>query len=151
MTLNKTLAFGTLVSLCEELGWGTSLVVQWLSLRAPTAEGMGLNPGQGTKIPHAAWWSQKAGGGEWIRMIKSIPSSCWNPCFSYPVCGSSVISKELAVYIHFPLHCKCQRRWWGGFCHHSGWQVLCIMWIRGCLLHAFCSLHHVNPFIKTVW
>ena len=80
MTLNKTLAFGTLVSLCEELGWGTSLVVQWLSLQASTAEGMDLNPGQGTKIPHAAWWSQKVGGKKWMRMIKSIPSSCWNPC-----------------------------------------------------------------------
>ena len=32
---------------------GTSLVVQWLRLHAPNAEGMGLIPGQGTKIPHA--------------------------------------------------------------------------------------------------
>ena len=33
---------------------GTSLVVQWLRLHAPTAGGAGLIPGQGTKIPHAA-------------------------------------------------------------------------------------------------
>ena len=33
---------------------GTSLAVQWLRLRASTAGGMGLIPGQGTKIPHAA-------------------------------------------------------------------------------------------------
>ena len=32
---------------------GTSLVVQWLGLRASTAGGMGLIPGQGTKIPYA--------------------------------------------------------------------------------------------------
>ena len=32
---------------------GTSLAVQWLRLRAPSAGGMGLIPGWGTKIPHA--------------------------------------------------------------------------------------------------
>ena len=38
---------------------GTSLVVQWLRLHASTAGAMGLIPGQGTKIPHAAEHSQK--------------------------------------------------------------------------------------------
>ena len=38
---------------------GTSLAVQSLRLRASTAEGAGLIPGQGTKIPHAVWCSQK--------------------------------------------------------------------------------------------
>ena len=38
---------------------GTSLVVQWLSPQAPSAGVMGLIPGQGTKIPHAAGHSQK--------------------------------------------------------------------------------------------
>ena len=33
---------------------GTSLVVQWLRLRASTAGGEGSIPGPGTKIPHAA-------------------------------------------------------------------------------------------------
>ena len=33
---------------------GTSLAVQWLRLRASTAGAMGLTPGWGTKIPHAA-------------------------------------------------------------------------------------------------
>ena len=33
---------------------GTSLVVQWLRLYAPTAVGAGLIPGQGAKIPHAS-------------------------------------------------------------------------------------------------
>ena len=37
---------------------GTSLAVQWLRLRAPTVEGMGLIPGQGTKIPLATRCSQ---------------------------------------------------------------------------------------------
>ena len=31
------------------LEWGTSLVVQWLRLRAPNAGGPGLIPGQGTR------------------------------------------------------------------------------------------------------
>ena len=34
-----------------------SLAVQWLRLRAPTAGGMGLIPGQGTKILYALWRS----------------------------------------------------------------------------------------------
>ena len=33
---------------------GTSLAVQWLRLYAPSAGSMGLIPGWGTKIPHAA-------------------------------------------------------------------------------------------------
>ena len=38
---------------------GTSLAVQWLGLCAFTAEGPGFIPGQGTKIPQAAWCGQK--------------------------------------------------------------------------------------------
>ena len=34
-------------------------VVQWLGLWASTAGGMGSNPGQGTKIPHALQCSQR--------------------------------------------------------------------------------------------
>ena len=34
---------------------GNSLVVQWLGLSTFTAEGLGSIPGQGTKIPQAAW------------------------------------------------------------------------------------------------
>ena len=34
---------------------GTSLVVQWLRLHPSTTVDMGLIPGQGTKILHAAW------------------------------------------------------------------------------------------------
>ena len=37
----------------------TSLAVQWLRLCTSNAGGMGSIPGQGTKIPHAAWCSQK--------------------------------------------------------------------------------------------
>ena len=36
-----------------------SLVVQWLRLCVSTVEAMSLIPGQGTKIPHAAWQGQK--------------------------------------------------------------------------------------------
>ena len=38
---------------------GTSLVAQWLRLRASNAEGAGSIPGQGTRIPHAMRRSQK--------------------------------------------------------------------------------------------
>ena len=38
---------------------GNSLVVQWLGLCAFTAKGVGSIPGQGTKIPQAAWCGQK--------------------------------------------------------------------------------------------
>ena len=38
---------------------GASLAIQWLRLHAPTAEGMGLIPGQGPKNPDAAWYGQK--------------------------------------------------------------------------------------------
>ena len=39
--------------------WGTSLVVQWLSLCTPTAGGAGSIPGWGTKVPHAAQRSKR--------------------------------------------------------------------------------------------
>ena len=38
---------------------GTSLVAQWLGLHASNAESTGSILGQGTKIPHAVWHSQK--------------------------------------------------------------------------------------------
>ena len=38
---------------------GTSLLVQWLRLCASSVGGPGSNPGQGTKISHAAQHSQK--------------------------------------------------------------------------------------------
>ena len=38
---------------------GNSLAVQWLGLRAFTAEGPGSIPGRGTKIPQAAWCGKK--------------------------------------------------------------------------------------------
>ena len=37
----------------KKLKIGDFLTVQWLRLRASTAGGAGLIPGQGTKIPHA--------------------------------------------------------------------------------------------------
>ena len=41
-----------------EIG-GNSLAVQWLGLRAFTAEGTGSIPGRGVKIPQAVQHSQK--------------------------------------------------------------------------------------------
>ena len=43
----------------QETPLGTSQAVQWLRLHASNAGGMGLIPGQGTKIPHATGWGQK--------------------------------------------------------------------------------------------
>ena len=39
---------------------GASLAVQCLRLSASTARGTGSIPGQGAKIPHATWRSQKS-------------------------------------------------------------------------------------------
>ena len=41
------------------LEWGTFLLVQWVRLHVATARSMGLIPGQGTKIPHAAQCGKK--------------------------------------------------------------------------------------------
>ena len=38
---------------------GTSLVVQWVRLCTSTAGGTSSIPGQGTEIPHAAWWPKQ--------------------------------------------------------------------------------------------
>ena len=35
------------------------MVVQWLKLRASNAGGVGLTPGQGSKIPHAVQYGKK--------------------------------------------------------------------------------------------
>ena len=35
----------------KDIFWGNSLQVQWLGLCTLTAKGLGLIPGQGTKIP----------------------------------------------------------------------------------------------------
>ena len=43
----------------KKLHSGTSLAVQWLRLWALTAGGMASISGQGIKILHAAWYSQK--------------------------------------------------------------------------------------------
>ena len=43
----------------KQLCPGTSLAVQWLELHVSTAEGTGLIPGRGTKIPYAKGHSQK--------------------------------------------------------------------------------------------
>ena len=38
---------------------GNFLAIQWLGLQASTAGDMGSIPGQGTRIPHAAWHGPK--------------------------------------------------------------------------------------------
>ena len=48
---------------------GTSLAFQWLRLCASTTEAEGSIPGWETKIPHAAWSSQKIKGKDYLRGI----------------------------------------------------------------------------------
>ena len=43
----------------ERLREGLPCLAQWLRLHAPNAGGKCSIPGQGTKIPHAAWCGQK--------------------------------------------------------------------------------------------
>ena len=42
-------------------GWKAPLVVQWLSLHAPNAGGLGLSPGQGTRshMPQLKIWCNR--------------------------------------------------------------------------------------------
>ena len=52
--------------------FGASLAVQWLRLRASTAGGTGLIPGQGTKILHAMWHGQKKQKNKKLDVLGSI-------------------------------------------------------------------------------
>ena len=52
--ITRTRRLGKKEKYQKSLAIGTSLMVQWLRLQAANAGGMGLIPGQGTKIPHAA-------------------------------------------------------------------------------------------------
>ena len=51
----------TIKVLEQKVSMGTSLVAQWLRLRTFNSGlgGVGSIPGQGTKIPHDVWHSQK--------------------------------------------------------------------------------------------
>ena len=44
---------------CLKKASGTSLVVQWFGFHTATVGDIGSIPGQGTKILHATWHSQK--------------------------------------------------------------------------------------------
>ena len=57
--ITRTRRLGKKEKYQKSLAIGTSLMVQWLRLQAANAGGMGLIPGQGTKIPHATGWGQK--------------------------------------------------------------------------------------------
>ena len=55
---------------------GTSLAVQWLRLHASTARGMGLIPGQGTKILHAATGTRQSQKKKDIKMANRHMKIC---------------------------------------------------------------------------
>ena len=80
---------------------GTSLAVWWLRLRASTAWGLGLIPGQGTKILHAARHGQ-------IKKKKKKPLTC-SLClmqflFSslFPFGGTNLFLFETKYFLHCP-------------------------------------------------
>ena len=60
---------------------GTFLVVQWLRLHVSTSGGMGLIPGWGTKITHAAGRGQKKKKNhnkcKWIEFTNQKTQSGW--------------------------------------------------------------------------
>lgn len=47
------------INLIKNQGFGTSQGAQWLRFHHFNAEGVGVIPGHGTKIPHAPWHGQK--------------------------------------------------------------------------------------------
>ena len=53
---------------------GTSLVVQWLIVCSSSAEGTGLIPGRGPKIPHAAWHGKRRQKDQIWSRIQSVKS-----------------------------------------------------------------------------
>ena len=53
---------------------GDSLAAQWLGLGALTAEGPGLIPGLGAKIPQATRYSQKNEEKRWQLLSPSVKS-----------------------------------------------------------------------------
>ena len=80
LSLDKYLEFLGNPALGNRNG-GTSLAAQWLRFCDSTAEGVGSIPGQGTKIPHATWDSQKKKKGNTNRngpalSFQSTPLPC---------------------------------------------------------------------------
>ena len=62
---------------------GSSLVVWWLRSCASTAGGLGLSPGQETKIPHAFWLSPAPDPPKKKISVEvtsnTLPSTCSSP------------------------------------------------------------------------
>ena len=67
---------------------GTSLVVQWLGIHTSIAGSTGSIPGQGTKIPHALWCSQK---------ISKNKNKIISPCYSLELC----IQMDVSLFFSF--------------------------------------------------
>ena len=87
----------------KKLKIGNSLVIQWLGLHIVTAKGPGSIPGGGTKIPQAAWHSQKKKKREREKETKNrarIRSS--NPTPGH-ISGEEHCSKG---YMHPNVHCS---------------------------------------------
>ena len=91
------------------LGLGTSLVVQWLRLHSLSAEGTGLIPSQGTKIPHAKRHDQKKKRKRNLCLNFYTVASlvlAWlhsKPLLSFPACAYFQLLQFLLGSIrHFP-------------------------------------------------
>ena len=113
---------------------GTSLAMQWLRLRASNAGGVGLIPGWGTKVPHAARLGQKKkkkkrneyisvripatrkileyniwGAKEWFQILISTEFSNLGGTFQWKLSGELILSlfKKKARTIRMaPLWCS---------------------------------------------
>lgn len=59
MQIDYTYHLKAEISLDEKVRLGAFLAVLWLRLLASTADGTGLIPGPGSKIPHAPWHAHK--------------------------------------------------------------------------------------------
>ena len=72
---------------------GTFLVVHWLRLHVPNAEGMSLIPGQGTKIPNATKPDQKKKSH--IKTIKVLRIKPTYMCVCVLTCKTAIFFKHI--------------------------------------------------------
>ena len=94
----------------------TSVVNQWLRLHTSNAGGVGSIPGQGTRIPHAAWHGKKK------KIFLMASSTFYHPCESDNtqsweeeiIAATDRLSAEescLEAWAWYPINMVLQGRW----------------------------------------